>query len=57
MACVFEDMARDALLAYRFGIYRVPHVVVLDKNGNQIGEYRHPVAPDALFQAMETAKQ
>ena len=57
MACVFEDMARDALLAYRFGIYRVPHVVILDKNGNQVGEFRHPVAPDALFQAMETAKQ
>jgi len=55
MACVFEDMARSPLLAQRFGVYRVPCVVVMDKNGSQVGEYRHPIAPDVLFDAMATA--
>jgi len=57
MACVFEDLARSPLLAYKFGVYRVPYVVILDKSGNQVAEYRHPIPPDTLFAAMRSAKQ
>ncbi len=31
--CVFEDVSRNTMTAYKFGAYRVPYVAVLDRNG------------------------
>lgn len=57
MVCVFEDISLSPLLAYKFGVYRVPHIVLLDRTGNQVAEYRHPIAPEELFKAMQSAKK
>lgn len=54
--CVFEDVSTDnRLLAYRFGVYRVPHMVVLDGQGNVTGEFTFNIPPDDLFAAMKRA--
>lgn len=52
--CVFENVDKDRLLAYRFGVYRVPHIVFLDPHGGTIAEYRFDIEPDQVFSAMET---
>lgn len=53
--CVFEDLAFNPLLAYRFGVFRVPHIAILDGQGGTVAEMRHPINSQELFAAMETA--
>jgi hypothetical protein len=54
--CVFEDLATHRLLAYRFGVFRVPHVVVLDHNGETIARYTFDIDPNALYGAMDSVR-
>lgn len=51
--CVYEDASKNRLLAYRFGVLRVPHVVVLDSNGESKSEFSFNIDPDKLFTAMD----
>ncbi len=53
--CVFEDVTRSRLLAYRFGAHRIPHLVILDPQGETLAEFSFDIPADALFAAMEAA--
>lgn len=50
--CVFEDMAKNRLLAYRFGVSQAPQVVLFNAAGEPAGDYKHPIDPAQLFAAM-----
>jgi len=50
---VFEDIGRDRLLAYRFGVFRVPHVVILDRNGDTMAEFSGNIRPEQIYGALE----
>ncbi len=54
--CVFEDLAVNRLFAYRFGVFRIPHVVVLDANKNIQGVFTFDIRPEDLFSAMDRAR-
>ncbi len=56
ITCVFEDLNRNRLLAYRFGVYRVPYIVMLDGGGNQVAESVHPIEPEQLFVSMQNLR-
>lgn len=51
--CVFEDVTRDQLLAFNFGVYRIPHIVVLDPAGNTRAEFTWDIEKEPLLQAMQ----
>jgi len=51
--CVFEDVAKSGLIAYRFGVTRVPAIYVLDKDGNTVLETQFNINRDQLFATME----
>ncbi|CAN5252179.1 hypothetical protein BH09SUM1_BH09SUM1_16500 [soil metagenome] len=51
--CVSEDASKNRLLAYRFGVLRVPHVVVMDPNGDAKSEFSFNIEPEKLFSAMD----
>lgn len=51
--CVFQDAALDRLLAYRFGVYQVPHLVVLDAKGETKAEFGPDADPKAVYSAMQ----
>ena len=57
--CVFEDVAKSGLIAYRFGVTRVPAIYILDKDGNTVLETQFNINRDQLFATMEklTAKK
>jgi hypothetical protein len=51
--CVFEDAVKNRLLAYKLGVVRVPHVMILDKNGETKAEFSFNIPADQLFAAMD----
>ncbi|MCC5874801.1 MAG: thioredoxin family protein [Candidatus Sumerlaeia bacterium] len=51
--CVFEDVTRDQLLAFNFGVYRVPHIVILDPSGNTRAEYTWDIEKESLLRSMQ----
>lgn len=51
--CVYEDVASNRLMAYRLGVYRVPHVILLGRNGETVGEYTFNINPGDVFDKME----
>ncbi len=53
--CVFEDVTRGPLLAYRFGAHRIPHLAILDPQGETLAEFSFDIPADALFAEMERA--
>lgn len=55
--CVFEDVARSRLLAYNFGVYRIPHITILDANGNTVQEFTYNIDANELFGAMESVSK
>lgn len=55
--CVFEDVTRNRLLAYRFGAFRIPHLTILDPRGETLAEFSFDIPADQLFAAMEAATQ
>lgn len=54
--CVFEDVAANRLIASRLGIYRVPHVLVIGRDGKTVAEFSYNINPAELFKAMESVK-
>ena len=56
--CVFEDLIdRDrAMMAYRLGVFRVPHIMVLDKNGETIARFTYNISPMELFNALDSVR-
>lgn len=54
--CVFEDVADNQLLAYRFGVLRVPHLAILDRAGQTRASFTWDINTDQLFQAMESVR-
>lgn len=50
--CVYEDVSRNKLSAYKFGATRVPHVIVLSSKGETAAEFSYNIEKDALFKAM-----
>jgi hypothetical protein len=50
---VFEDAVANRLLAYRLGVFRVPHLVILDRNGETKAEFSFNIDPGQLFAAIE----
>ncbi|GEM_PF-593552 len=54
--CVFEDLAFNRLFAYRFGVFRVPYLVVLDPKGETAAQFSFDIDQNKLFAAMEYAR-
>ncbi len=50
--CVYEDVTSNPLLAYRFGIYRVPYLIVVDANNRIAGKFVYNIDPNTLYQIM-----
>jgi len=55
--CVFEDLAQSTLTAHRLGVYRVPHITILDKKGETIARYTFRITAEDLFAAIAKAGQ
>lgn len=51
--CVFEDVAKNQLLAYRFGIVRVPAVVLLDGQGQTVEQFTFDIDTLKMFTTMQ----
>jgi hypothetical protein len=51
--CVFEDAAASQLLARRLGVFRVPHVFILDRNGETKAEFSFNIDRDQFLNALE----
>lgn len=52
--CVFEDVSKSRLLAYRFGVYRVPHISIISPNGTTAAEFTYNINADELFKTMDS---
>lgn len=55
-ACVFEDIAFNRLLAYRFGVFRVPYIVVLNRRGEIVFQAIYNIDANALAAAIASAR-
>jgi hypothetical protein len=51
--CVFEDVGANPLLAYQFGVFRVPHLVLLDSRGQPVRKFVFNINTASLFRALE----
>lgn len=51
--CVFEDVNSNTLLAYRFGVFRVPHIVILDGRGETAGRFTGTIDPAQLARQIQ----
>lgn len=51
--CVYEDVSRNQLNAYRFGAMRVPHLIVLSSKGETQAEFSYEIDKTGLFNAMK----
>ncbi len=54
--CVFEDVRKSRLLAYKFGVYKVPSIIILDRNGEPQTRISGNIMRDTLFSAMQFGK-
>ncbi|MGF1572082.1 MAG: hypothetical protein ACFCU1_03345 [Sumerlaeia bacterium] len=52
--CVFEDVSKSRLLAYRFGVYRVPHISIISPNGTTAAEFTYNINAEELFRTMDS---
>jgi hypothetical protein len=50
--CVFVDGLKDRLLAYRMGVVRVPHVMILEHGGETRAEFSGQIDAKRLFDAL-----
>ncbi|MBI1289917.1 hypothetical protein GC173_01560 [bacterium] len=51
--CVFEDAAASQLLARRLGVFRVPHVFILDKAGDTKAEFSFNIDKTQFMNAID----
>ncbi|CAN5227059.1 hypothetical protein BH09SUM1_BH09SUM1_11490 [soil metagenome] len=54
--CVFEDASANRLLAYKFGVFRVPQMLILDAKGETVAEFKVNIDGPTLFKAMDSVK-
>jgi len=54
--CVFEDLAVNPLTAYRLGVFRVPHITIMDSKGDTVERFTFRINADDLFRAMDSAR-
>ena len=52
--CMFEDLSQGPLLAYHYGVHRIPHIEILDRNGDRIARFSFEIPFNSLLQAMQT---
>lgn len=52
--CVFEDIDANRLLAHRFGVFRVPHMAILDKRGETRATFTYNIKPEDVYRAMDS---
>lgn len=51
--CVFEDAAASQLLARRLGVFRVPHVFILDRRGDTKAEFSFNIDRNQFLNAVD----
>lgn len=51
--CMFEDLSQGPLLAYHYGVHRIPHIEILDRNGDRIARFIYEIPLNSLLQAMQ----
>lgn len=51
--CMFEDLTQEPLLAYHYGIVRIPHIEILDANGERSAHFTFDIPLSSLSQAMK----
>ncbi len=49
LVCVFEDVSVNTLIAYRLGVFRVPHVEVFDSQGRSVARLSHDFTKQDLL--------
>lgn len=54
--CVFEDLAVNSLTAYRLGVFRVPHITIMDSKGDTVERYTFNIKSDDLFRVMDSTR-
>jgi hypothetical protein len=55
--CVFEDAAASQLLARRLGVFRVPHVFILDRAGETKAEFTFNIDKTQFLNAIDAYSQ
>ncbi|GAB4320636.1 MAG: hypothetical protein Kow0059_15100 [Candidatus Sumerlaeia bacterium] len=51
--CVFEDVDRNRLLAYRFGVIKIPCLIILGPQGQTLAEFAGNIDASALFSTLD----
>lgn len=51
--CLYEDLGTGRYLADYYKVYRVPDLVLIDKQGGEAARFSGGISPEALFQAMD----
>lgn len=51
--CVFEDTAYSTLLAYKMGVFRVPHIIVLDSQGEIVETFTYNINSSNLYSTIQ----
>jgi DNA/RNA endonuclease YhcR with UshA esterase domain len=55
--CMFEDLDQGPLLAYHYGIVRIPHIEILDANGDRIEHFTYNIPLPSLVQVMSNYRK
>ncbi|MEQ8820208.1 MAG: thioredoxin family protein [Sumerlaeia bacterium] len=54
VVCVFEDVSKDPLIAYRLGVFRVPHVTVFNSAGDPVARFTREISTPELIGAIQS---
>ncbi|MBN1901181.1 hypothetical protein JW926_07655 [Candidatus Sumerlaeota bacterium] len=55
--CVFEDVSVNRLLAYRFGVFRIPCIIVLDGKGQIVAKFIKDIRAEFVFHVLESTQR
>lgn len=50
--CVFEDTEYSTLLAYKMGVFRVPHIIIPDARGEVMQTFTYSIDADNLYSTL-----
>jgi hypothetical protein len=51
--CVFEDTTYSQILIYRYNVFRVPDVLIINGRGEVAARHTFDISPEALYASME----
>ena len=54
-SCLYEDITRSQLLAYHFGIHRIPHIEILNSEGDRVACFSYNIELQSLVPALDKA--